>query len=124
MLLRTGSWGGSWGEGGYIRVFRQLNATVPEVCGTDTTPGDGDGCPSGPATIQVRTNTFALCVERFFPPVFSPLASQVTLSRMFFIFSGVVSRCAVNAPSCRTPRTLMVVVWSKSSPDFCHLVHC
>jgi cathepsin L len=45
------SWGPSWGEQGYIRVFRQINGA--EACGTDTTPGDGDGCPGGPATVQV-----------------------------------------------------------------------
>ena len=38
-----------WGEKGYIRIARFAN----EPCGTDPTPGDGDGCSGGPATIQV-----------------------------------------------------------------------
>jgi hypothetical protein len=46
------SWGGFWGEAGYIRLFRVTDGTA-ELCGTDTTPGDGDGCPDGPASIQV-----------------------------------------------------------------------
>jgi len=45
------SWGGFWGESGYIRLFRATNTT--EMCGTDSTPGDGDGCPNGPSSIQV-----------------------------------------------------------------------
>ena len=48
-LVRN-SWGGNWGEGGYIRLLRQLNATEP--CGTDWAPLNGFGCPGGPATIQ------------------------------------------------------------------------
>jgi len=45
------SWGAGWGEAGYVRVFRATSGA--EACGTDTTPGDGDGCPSGPSSIQV-----------------------------------------------------------------------
>jgi len=50
-LVRN-SWGGLWGEGGYIRIFRELNATSV-TCGTDNTPGDGFGCQGGPPSIQV-----------------------------------------------------------------------
>jgi len=50
-LVRN-SWGGFWGEAGYIRLFRKTDGSA-ELCGTDTTPGDGDGCPGGPSSLQV-----------------------------------------------------------------------
>lgn len=50
-LVRN-SWGTGWGEAGYIRVLRQADGQAPP-CGTDTTPGDGDGCKGGPAKIEV-----------------------------------------------------------------------
>lgn len=47
-LVRN-SWGASWGEKGYIRLYRGPN----EKCGTDTHPSDGSGCDGGPTTITV-----------------------------------------------------------------------
>ena len=42
-----------WGEAGYIRVARYGETPKGEPCGTDNTPGDGDGCKGGPAKIEV-----------------------------------------------------------------------
>jgi cathepsin L len=47
-LVRN-SWSPSWGEDGYIRLYRSSQT----VCGTDTTPQDGTGCNGGPATVTV-----------------------------------------------------------------------
>lgn len=38
---------------GYIRLARYGSTAKGEPCGTDNTPGDGDGCKGGPASIQV-----------------------------------------------------------------------
>merc|ERR1719162_2212827 len=40
-LVRN-SWGGSWGEKGYIRLQRYGDGKEP--CGTDSKPQDGDAC--------------------------------------------------------------------------------
>jgi len=47
-LVRN-SWGASWGESGYIRLYRGPN----EKCAVDTTPSDGSGCDGGPTKITV-----------------------------------------------------------------------
>jgi cathepsin L len=49
-LVRN-SWGGSWGENGYIRLRRYGEGKEP--CGTDKRPADGFGCKGGPSKIQV-----------------------------------------------------------------------
>jgi len=45
------SWGGSWGEDGYLRVQRHAQDT--DYCGTDNKPQDGVYCEKHPDTIQV-----------------------------------------------------------------------
>jgi len=43
------SWSPTFGEEGYIRVYRDY----PPVCGVDTTPRDGTGCIGGPPNVTV-----------------------------------------------------------------------
>lgn len=43
------SWAPSWGEDGYIRIYR----TSAQQCGTDLTPQDGTACAGGPSTVTV-----------------------------------------------------------------------
>jgi cathepsin L len=47
------SWGGSWGEAGFIRVLRHEHEEEAGYCGTDRSPGSGSGCKGGPSTVQV-----------------------------------------------------------------------
>jgi len=47
-LVRN-SWNPTWGEAGYIRLYRNKN----EGCGVDLSPGDGTGCKNGPPTVVV-----------------------------------------------------------------------
>jgi len=49
-LVRN-SWGPAWGEDGYIKLKRYPDGKAP--CGEDLSPGDGDGCAGGPATVRV-----------------------------------------------------------------------
>ena len=43
--------GASWGEAGYIKLFREP-ANKP-TCGPDKSPQDGSGCDNGPSEITV-----------------------------------------------------------------------
>ncbi|GAB5372392.1 hypothetical protein AAMO2058_001661200 [Amorphochlora amoebiformis] len=47
-LVRN-SWGQGWGEGGYIKLYRDPNA----ACAQDATPQDGFGCDGGPKEVTV-----------------------------------------------------------------------
>jgi len=47
------SWGGSWGERGYIRMIRQFAGDKKQYCAIDNRPADGSGCDGGPPTVEV-----------------------------------------------------------------------
>mmetsp|Transcript_70119 Transcript_70119/g.193978 ORF Transcript_70119/g.193978 Transcript_70119/m.193978 type:complete len:448 (+) Transcript_70119:76-1419(+) len=47
------SWGTDWGEGGYIRMFRQEHSLEHAFCGWDKDPSIGSGCKGGPKSVYV-----------------------------------------------------------------------
>jgi len=47
------SWGGGWGESGYIRIQRHTDGDVSKWCEIDPTPSDGSGCQGGPSQVTV-----------------------------------------------------------------------
>jgi len=46
------SWGGTWGEQGYIRIFK-FSDGAKSHCGIDPSPQDGTGCDGGPSQVTV-----------------------------------------------------------------------
>jgi len=62
-LVRN-SWSPAWGENGYIKLFR----TSTVQCGTDTKPGDGDGCDGGPASVTV-CGTCGILFDTVYPVI-------------------------------------------------------
>jgi len=64
-LVRN-SWGSSWGESGYIRVFRG-DADKPE-CGPDNHPQDGTGCDNGPTQVTA-CGTCGILYDSCYPVV-------------------------------------------------------
>jgi len=46
------SWGGFWGESGYIRLFKHSDGDM-KWCGPDPSPADGTGCDGGPPVVTV-----------------------------------------------------------------------
>lgn len=47
------SWGGDWGEGGYVRIFRHDDSAEEAYCGWDDQPEIGSGCDGGPERVWV-----------------------------------------------------------------------
>jgi len=62
-LVRN-SWSPSWGEQGYIRLYR----TSTIQCGVDTQPLDGTGCKNGPPTVTV-CGTCGIFYDTSFPVI-------------------------------------------------------
>jgi len=46
------SWGGFWGESGYIRILKHSDGDM-KWCGPDPSPADGTGCDGGPPEVTV-----------------------------------------------------------------------
>jgi len=46
------SWGGMWGESGYIRILKHSDGSS-QWCGPDPSPADGTGCDGGPPEVTV-----------------------------------------------------------------------
>ena len=61
-LVRN-SWGGSWGEEGYIRLARR---SEPE-CGTDSTPLMGTACVNDGNDVQYVCGTCAILFDIVYP---------------------------------------------------------
>lgn len=47
------SWSDKWGEGGHIRVMRQIEEKEQKDCGIDKHPEIGTGCKNGPKEVEV-----------------------------------------------------------------------
>jgi cathepsin L len=47
------SWGGSWGEKGYIRMEKHSDGDKSKWCAIDNRPQDGSGCDGGPPQVTV-----------------------------------------------------------------------
>jgi len=58
------SWAPTWGEDGYIRLFKSSKV----VCGDDITPSDGSGCLNGPANVTV-CGTCGMLYEAAYPVI-------------------------------------------------------
>eukprot|EP00005_Dracoamoeba_jomungandri_P004421 CAMPEP_0174250906 /NCGR_PEP_ID=MMETSP0439-20130205/919_1 /TAXON_ID=0 /ORGANISM="Stereomyxa ramosa, Strain Chinc5" /LENGTH=365 /DNA_ID=CAMNT_0015331089 /DNA_START=25 /DNA_END=1122 /DNA_ORIENTATION=- len=58
------SWSPTWGEAGYIRIYR----TSETQCGMDITPSHGNGCDGGPDQVKV-CGTCGILYDASFPIV-------------------------------------------------------
>jgi len=72
-LIRN-SWGGSWGEGGYIRLSRAKDSVLVE----DVEPGDGFSCVPYPSSIEVAGECGVLS-DSTYPTGASAASASMTL---------------------------------------------